>query len=209
VHAPPCAHVPEIRLCVLAERDELAAVRQPPEGPHARVGLHVADDLAGTGAPVDEVHVSTAAGDGEDISAAVERAHVHAEVRRRVVAICKRRAPQPARRPRCSPRLQIVCVIERAVAGEKDGGTGGMELRVGDGQRGDVKGLQMRVGVSVNLWIFLRFWESCQGESEKVTTPRVSLSKEKAREKNQTRTLNNRIRRSELATSNMETCEEG
>jgi len=37
------------------------------------------------------------------------------------------------------------------VAGEKDGGAGGMELCVGDGQCGDVKGLQMWVRVSVDL----------------------------------------------------------
>jgi hypothetical protein len=154
------------------------AVRQPPEGLHARVGLHVADDLACAGSPVDEVHISTAAGDGEDISAAVERAHVHAEVcRRRVVAICKRRAPQPARRPRCCPRLQIVCVIEWAVACEKDGGAGGMELRVGDRQRGDVKGLQMRVGVSVDLWV-LRVWERVRARAKRLQSKDV-LSKEK------------------------------
>jgi hypothetical protein len=47
--------------------------------------------------------------------------------------------------------LQIIRVIERTVAREKDGRAGGVELRVGDGQRGDVKGLQMRVRVSVDL----------------------------------------------------------
>jgi hypothetical protein len=41
------------------------------------------------------------------------------------------------------------------VAGEKDGGAGGMELCVGDGQRGDVKGLQMWVRVSVDLFLSL------------------------------------------------------
>jgi hypothetical protein len=66
---------------------------------------------------------------------------VHAEVRVVVAVIYERRAPQPARRPRCCPRLQIVCVIEGAVAGEKDGRAGGVELCVRDGQRGDVKGL--------------------------------------------------------------------
>jgi hypothetical protein len=43
------------------------------------------------------------------------------------------------------------------VAGEKDGGAGGMELCVGDGQRGDVKGLQVWVRVSVDL-CFLSFF---------------------------------------------------
>lgn len=167
MHASPRAHVPEIRFCVLAERHEFAAVGQPPERLDAVVGLDVADDLAGSGSrtPIDEVNVTAAAGDGEGVPAAVEGAHVHAEVR--VVAataaaaavICKRRAPQPARRPRCCPRLQIVCVIKRTVAGEKDGGAGGVKLRVCDGQRGDVKGLKMRVCVSVDL---LRFWVSGQ-----------------------------------------------
>jgi hypothetical protein len=41
------------------------------------------------------------------------------------------------------------------VAGEKDGGAGGVELCVGDGQRGDVKGLQMWVRVSVDLFYFI------------------------------------------------------
>jgi hypothetical protein len=161
VDTPPGADIPEIRLCVLTERHEFAPIRQPPERPHARVGFDGADDLARAGAPVDEVHVSPAPGDGEDFSTRVERAHVHAEVHVVVdvaVAICKRRAPQPARRPRCCPRLQIVCVIERAVTGEKDGGAGGVELCIGDRQCGDVKGLQVRVAVSVDLG--LRFFFS-------------------------------------------------
>jgi hypothetical protein len=44
------------------------------------------------------------------------------------------------------------------VAGEKDGGAGGVELCVGDGQRGDVKGLQMWVRVSVDLCFFRFFF---------------------------------------------------
>ena len=143
MHAPPRAHVPEIGLCVLAERHELPAVGQPPERLDAArvVGFHVADHLAGTGTPVDEVDVAAAPGDGEKISAAVEGAHVHAEVRVVVAVVHERRAPQSARRPRCCPRLQIVCVIKGAVTGEKDGRAGRVELRVRDGQRRDVKGL--------------------------------------------------------------------
>ena len=37
------------------------------------------------------------------------------------------------------------------MAGEKDRGAGGVELCIGDGQRGNVKGLQVWVRVSVNL----------------------------------------------------------
>ena len=158
MRAPPRADVPEVCLCVLAERHELSPVRQPAQRTHARVCLDAADDLAGAGPPVDEMHVAVTAGDGEDVSARVERAHVHAVVRVVVVlvaAICKSGAPEPARRPRCCPRLQIVCVIERTVAGEKDGGAGGVELCVGDGQRGDVKGLQVWVRVSVDLCFYV------------------------------------------------------
>lgn len=43
------------------------------------------------------------------------------------------------------------------MASEKDGGAGGVELCVGDGQRGDVKGLQVWVRVSVDL-CFLKFY---------------------------------------------------
>lgn len=167
MRAPPRADVPKVRLCVLAERHELAPVGQPPEVLHGRVCLDAADDLAGAGAPVDEVHVAVAPGDGENVATRVERAHVHAVVRIAVVgvAVCKGRAPQPARRPRCCPRLQIVCVIERTVASEKDGGAGGVELCVGDGQRGDVKGLQVWVRVSVDLdfYVFILF-SVCWGE---------------------------------------------
>jgi len=46
------------------------------------------------------------------------------------------------------------------VSGEKDGGAGRVELRVGDGQRGDVKGLEMRVRVSVDLCFWLRLFVS-------------------------------------------------
>jgi hypothetical protein len=41
------------------------------------------------------------------------------------------------------------------MAGEKNGRAGGMELRVGDRQCGDVKCLQMWVRVSINLYTFL------------------------------------------------------
>ena len=44
------------------------------------------------------------------------------------------------------------------MAGEKDGGAGGVELCVGDGQRGDVKGLQMWVRVSVDLCLSFLFY---------------------------------------------------
>ena len=152
MHAPPGADVPEIGLCVFAERHELLAVWQPPQGLHACICLDAADDLACAGTPVDEVHVAVAPGDGENVAAArVECAHVHAVVCIVALICSKGRAPQPARRPRCCPRLQIIGVIERTVASEKDGGAGGVELGVGDGQRGDVKCLQMWVCVSINL----------------------------------------------------------
>jgi hypothetical protein len=50
------------------------------------------------------------------------------------------------------------------VAGEKDGGAGGVELCVGDGQRGDVKGLQMWVRVSVDLCVFAFFFFSVRAK---------------------------------------------
>jgi len=79
-----------------------------------------------------------------------------------------------------------------------------MELRVGDRQRGDVKGLQMRVGVSVDLWV-LRFWECVRARAKRLQSKDVLLKK-KYEKKPQIRTLNKRIRRSELATSNMDSC---
>ena len=75
----PLAHVPDIHLRVLGEAEQRAQARAdagPPERADTCVGFESGDHLGGARAPVDEVDVAAAAGDGEDVASGVERADV-------------------------------------------------------------------------------------------------------------------------------------
>lgn len=79
----PLADVPNVHPGVLREAEQLArAVFRPgpPERADGSVSFESGDDLGCAGAPVDEVNVSTTAGDGENVAGRVEGADVHAPV---------------------------------------------------------------------------------------------------------------------------------
>ena len=127
------------------------------------VHLHAADDLRAAGAPVHQVHVAAATCHGEDVARRVERTLLQALFRvfRRVVSgrRCEGRAPEASRGACGRARLQVESVVEGTRPCEEDGSAVWVEGCVRKRKCGDVHGLNVRVGMAVDLIMVSELYE--------------------------------------------------
>lgn len=119
------------------------------------VHLHAADDLCAAGAPVHQVHVAAATRHGEDVARRIEGTLLQALLRvllfRRRVGGREGRAPEASRGACGCARLEVESVEERTRPCEEDGSAVRVEGCVRKREGWDVHGLDVRVGVSVDL----------------------------------------------------------